>query len=122
MIFATTRIEKDFQFLRAKWRVNWGKRATRDFNECLSLWGNYLEDFRKSPDDQAPFFHYQIRSRVILQLLILEALEIPSNNLDLLKSQDAILTSILVPGSFIWESSFEGGFPKNDYWFLYGHL
>jgi hypothetical protein len=114
------RLEGDFKTIRSKWRTNWGKKAAQDFSARLALWRNYLGEYRKVPDDQAPFYAYEVRSRVILQLLEPEAVGIPVAELDMRKGLDTLLRAILISGEFIWESALETGFPKADYWYLYG--
>lgn len=113
------RLEGDFEVIRSKWRGNWGKKAAQDFSSRLVLWRNFLGDYRKVPDDQAPFYAYEVRTRVILQLLEPEAVGIPAAELDMRTGLDTLLRAILVPGEFIWEAALEAGFPKADYWYLY---
>ena len=113
------RLEGDFEVIRSKWRGNWGKKAAQDFSSRLALWRNFLGDYRKVPDDQAPFYAYEVRTRVILQLLEPEAVGIPAAELDMRTGLDTLLRAILVPGEFIWEAALESGFPKADYWYLY---
>jgi len=113
------RLEGDFNVIRSKWRGNWGKKAAQDFSSRLALWRNFLGDYRKVPDDQAPFYAYEVRTRVILQLLEPEAVGIPAAELDMRTGLDTLLRAILVPGEFIWEAALESGFPKADYWYLY---
>jgi hypothetical protein len=113
------RLEGDFEVIRSKWRGNWGKKAAQDFSSRLALWRNFLGDYRKVPDDQAPFYAYEVRTRVILQLLEPEAVGIPAAELDMRTGLDTLLQAILVPGEFIWEAALEAGFPKADYWYLY---
>ncbi|MCJ7530502.1 MAG: hypothetical protein MUO64_05660 [Anaerolineales bacterium] len=113
------RLEGDFEVIRSKWRGNWGKKAAQDFSSRLALWRNFLGDYRKVPDDQAPFYAYEVRTRVILQLLEPEAVGIPAAELDMRTGLDTLLRAILVPGEFIWEAALEAGFPKADYWYLY---
>ena len=113
------RLEGDFEVIRSKWRGNWGKKAAQDFSSRLALWRNFLGDYRKVPDDQAPFYAYEVRTRVILQLLEPEAVGIPAAELDMRTGLDTLLRAILVPGEFIWEAALEAGFPKAAYWYLY---
>ena len=113
------RLEGDFETIRLKWRTNWGKKAAQDFSARLALWRNFLGEYRKVPDDQAPFYAYEVRSRVILQLLEPEAIDIPDSELVMRKGLDTLLRAILVHGEFIWETAMEAGFPKADYWYLY---
>lgn len=114
------RLERDFETIRLKWRINWGKKSARDFSARLFLWRNFLGEYRKVPDDQAPFFAYEVRSRVIMQLLEPEAVDIPVAELDMRKGLDTLLRAILLSGEFIWEAALEPGFSKAEYWYLYG--
>lgn len=114
------RLERDFETIRLKWRINWGKKSAQDFSARLFLWRNFLGEYRKVPDDQAPFFAYEVRSRVIMQLLEPEAVDIPVAELDMRKGLDTLLRAILLSGEFIWEAALEPGFSKAEYWYLYG--
>ncbi len=107
---------------RTKWTVNWEKKAARGFQARLTLWRNFIEDYRVEPSSQYDRYAYEVGRRVQLELLGHETNSIPAAAFDLLKNLDIILQTTLVPGHFIWEKVLETGFPADPYWYLYGCL
>ncbi len=108
--------------VHAKWRVMWENKARQSFSVRLRMWRDFLEDYRTSPQDNTDRYAYEVRLRAMLDLLQNEAGKPLSAEGDLLHSLDAYLQSILVPGAFIWEPEVQSGFPKAEYWYLYGSL
>jgi hypothetical protein len=39
-----------------------------------------------------------------------------------LSTLDSAVRSSLLSGDFIWEPALQSGFPREEYWFLYGEL
>jgi hypothetical protein len=35
---------------------------------------------------------------------------------------DRYLAAVLLPGAFIWDAALQPGFPREDFWYLYGAL
>lgn len=106
---------------RAQWLTAWRKKATQEFSSRLKLWTNFLNEYR---DDKinANQYAYEIQRRVILQLLLTEADEIPQAERDLLQSLDSFLRAVLEPGAFLWDPELAPAFPQETYWYLYGTL
>lgn len=107
--------------VRAKWRVAWETKAGREFQSRFGLWSNYLSDYRHNPEGHADSYPHEVRNRAMLQLL---QPELPAGlpERESLASLDSALRGSLVPGSFIWEPEVQAGFPREEYWFLYGTL
>lgn len=107
--------------VRAKWQVAWEKKAGREFQSRFGLWGNYLSDYRQQPEGNADSYPHEVRNRAMLQLLQPELpQELPER--EALAPLDSALRGNLVPGNFIWEPAVQPGFPRGEYWFLYGTL
>jgi hypothetical protein len=114
-------LESQLQDVRSRWRVAWGKKCTKSFSVRLRMWSDFLNELREQPEEHVGRYNYEVRWRVMLHLLLPEAPTIEPVELDLLKILDAVLRKHLVGGEFVWDSALEGGFPANEYWFLYGH-
>jgi hypothetical protein len=106
--------------VRAKWRVAWEQKSTREFHTRLELWKNFLSEYRASPEGNVDRFSVEVRHRVILHLLSKETDKAPE--MDQLPQLDYLLRSSLLPGNFVWEKRVESSFPRSEYWFLFGHL
>ena len=107
--------------VRSKWRVAWETKAGREFQSRFNLWGNYLTDYRQNPEGFADSYPHEVRNRAMLELLQDEMpAELPERGA--LSSLDTALRSSLIPGPFIWELELQPGFPREEYWFLYGTL
>ena len=115
-------LNEQLDYLNKKWRVAWEKKVVRDFNARLNLWRNFMEDHRKNPPGNYDRYAYEVRSRVILDLLAKEEAQIPSEKLETLPNLDKILRAVFIPGDFIWEQELSQGFPPQPYWYLYGSL
>ena len=86
------------------------------------MWGNYLEDYRDNPSGNVDRFAYEIRLRVMIELLLPECGQVSPSEKDMLVGLDRILRNVLVAGEFIWDEEIQPGFPPDIYWFLYGSL
>jgi hypothetical protein len=113
-------LNKKLEGVRSEWRVAWGKKAAREFSARLSLWRDFLEDYRKEPEANLDRYPYEVSRRVILHLLMPEAENLPPEELELLNGLDGLLKSLLVPSEFIWGPELKNAFPQGDYWYLYG--
>lgn len=118
------RLEKaftDFDRNRAKWRVAWEKKARHCFQTRARMWGNYLDEYRENPHDNADRYPYEVRLRVMLELLGGEFSQ-QQAEADMLRGSDGFLRAALVMNGFIWEKEIQEGFPQDKYWYLYGKL
>lgn len=121
--------QADYSYLRnkkntikQKWQSAWEKKAADEFPLRLSLWKNYINDYRKNPSEQANRYSYEVQRRVILHLLAAEMKAVPTYYRELLKGMDRMLSEVFLPDGFIWNKVFESSFPKEDYWYLYGRI
>jgi hypothetical protein len=108
--------------LRRKWQKAWNNKAERSFNARLTQWKNFLEDYRQHPQAHANRYAYEVRLRVMLDLLAEQAASLDPHQLDILRSLDAVLRHRLQAGSFIWSEKYISGFPQDRFWYLYGQL
>ncbi len=108
--------------VRRKRRVAWEKKATHNFRARLTLWRNYLVELRDEPEANADRYPYELTRRVQLALLSEDARQRPAAEDELLSMLDNLLKTLFVPGPFVWDSDLEPGFPRSNYWYLYGHI
>jgi hypothetical protein len=116
------RLDEQMDEVRSRWRVAWGNKAAHDFRARLNLWRDFIEEYRERPDANADRYGYEVHRRVMLHLLSSETPEIPDAEIELLKGLDSLLKAVFVPGNFVWEKQLAPGFPRDTYWYLYGHL
>ena len=107
---------------QVKWRVAWEQKSQRSFHARLNQWNNYFADYLAQPEVYADQYPQEVRIRLMLDLLQRLAEPVNQSQLELLHSLDALLHVRLVPGEFVWEKELAEGFPKDRYWYLYGHL
>jgi hypothetical protein len=113
------RIQAEIEATQRRWPVAWEEKAGREFRSRFGQWSHVLSDFKKDFEKQAPYYHSEVRIRVLLALLAKQAPEQAGYDLVPL---DAFLQGLLTPARFIWPPELEGGFPRDDFWFLYGEM
>jgi hypothetical protein len=116
------RLDEQIDEVRTRWRVAWERKAAHDFRARLSLWRDFIEEYRERPEANADRYAYEVRRRAMLHLLESEAGDIPPAETDLLAGLDRLLQAVFVPGNFVWEEELAYGFPRDPYWYLYGEL
>ena len=116
------RVTSDLGLMRSKWRVAWEKKASQCYRVRMRMWGDFIQEYQDNPQDNADRYGYEVRLRVMLNLLKSEiGLQSPTE-VELLNGLDSYLKRVLLPGSFIWEAEIRAGFPPAEYWYLYGKL
>jgi hypothetical protein len=108
--------------IERQWNSAWIQKATREVHARMNLWRNYLDDYRISPADNYDRYAFEVSRRVVLELLQPYIDEASNKNNQLLTNLDAVLRINFMPGNFIWEKDIKQGFPRNNYWYLYGSL
>ncbi len=106
--------------VKTHWRVAWGKKVAGEFHSRLTLWGNFLDDYREDSKSSVDRYGYEVSRRVQLALLAQEADQIPRVEMELLNGLDKYLRSVFIPGEFIWEAELASSFPQDVFWFLFG--
>jgi hypothetical protein len=114
-------LDHQMETTRTRWLRAWGQKASREFRARLSLWRDYLEDYRQDPDGNTDRYAYEIHRRVELELLKADTDSIPSQELDVLEGLDKLLQSVFLPGKFAWDLELRDGFTQDTYWYLYGY-
>ncbi|OGO12056.1 MAG: hypothetical protein A2Y53_09280 [Chloroflexi bacterium RBG_16_47_49] len=112
----------ELELNRSKWRVAWERKAAHCYQVRERMWRDYIQEYQDNPQENADRYRYEVRLRVMLELLKSEFRPQNIGEGDLLLSLDSYLKSTLIPGSFIWDPEIQAGFPRNTYWFLYGKL
>lgn len=115
------RLVNRLDVVRTKWKAAWEKKCRSEIHTRLTLWKNYLLDYRQSPELEAEMYPQQVQWRVYLQLLIKET-DYQPEEIKQLTNLDAMVKSAWLPGSFIWEPNLATALPEPEYWFLYGRL
>ncbi len=103
-------------------RAAWQQKAARELRTRLTLWQNYLGDYRLNPENYADAYPHEVRLRVIIDLLLADLPTPPIETQALLQTLDAQLRAALIPGAFIWPPDLQNEFPQTDFWYLYGTL
>ena len=113
-------IDTQLDVTRTQWRVAWERKAAWEFKSRLRQWGNILKEIRVDPDDNAGYYRYEVRSRVLLALLQAELGEVDPAQNEHLASLDLLLRALFAPGDFIWEPVFAAEFSVDKFWYLWG--
>lgn len=108
--------------IQTKWRTAWEQKALRSYQSRLTQWANFLEEYRNNPEAHADRYAYEVRLRLMLDLLAQDLAVIPDEQTQLLRSLDSILNHVLDKDGFVWQDSYASGFPAQKYWYLYGGL
>jgi hypothetical protein len=117
---AYQKLEIELDVLRTRWRVAWEGKAAREFEARLRQWGNALQEIREDPVENLAYFRYEVRARVMLDLLKTETRDLAPAQVTHLENLDLILQALFQQGEFIWEPEFIPAFPQDPYWYLWG--
>ncbi len=105
--------------LRARWRQAWLEKAKLDSSARLRRWQDFLREYLQKPADQIDRYAYEVRNRVILDLLREQNPELPEI-WGTLEQLDQHLQARWIRGEFLWESELQSTFPVDQFWFLWG--
>jgi hypothetical protein len=117
---AYRKAETQLEMQRTRWRTAWERKAAKEFQSRLRQWGERVEEIRRDPAENAPYYHTEVRLRTFLELLKPDAAEVDPAYLEHLHSLDLILEALFSPGDFIWHPDLAPAFPKGEFWFLWG--
>jgi hypothetical protein len=115
-------IDQELYACQYRWRTAWDRKSAQEFSARLKLWGDFLGEYRLSPENHSDRYAYEVRRRVMLELLTPFVQNQRPAEMELLSGLDTLLTSVLVAGKFIWEPDIAEGFPPERYWYLYGSM
>lgn len=116
------RLNQRLEAAQFRWRVAWGKKAGREYGARLTQWRNYLDEYRRSPDNQAAYYPMEVRWRVLLDLLGESGAEISPAEQALFDALEQIRQAVFIPGGFCWDEELAGAFPESRFAYLYGEL
>jgi len=117
-----TQMLQRIEATRKQWRVHWEKKAVREFTSRLNLWQNALADLGSGSNNEQAVYSVEVRNRVMVELLQVEAGQIPDHELSRIQGLDSKLKSSFIPGEFIWEPDLQSAFPPTIFWYLYGKI
>lgn len=121
-ITSLQKLETEIEAIHTRWRVAWERKASWEFKSRLRQWGNFIKEIRVDPEDNLGYFRYEVRLRVILDLLRADLRDVDPAHFEHLDSLDLLLRALFQPGGFIWESELASEFPAENYWYLWGVL
>ena len=113
-----THLDPKLASVKERWRAAWAKKSARELDARLTLWRNYLDDYRRDPKSNPGNYAYEVRWRVIIELLVKEVDQIPAE----IAVLDQLLRVKFISGKFIWDEDLESEFDQGKFWFLYGQL
>lgn len=113
-------LDRKLETLRSKWRAAWDEKAKQEYPARLRQWGFFLNELHREPEKQADRYAYEVRRRVIVELLGQESQSAADENHDKLFMLDELLKRDFVEGEFVWDEGMREGFPKSVYWYLWG--
>lgn len=108
--------------IRSQWHTNWRKKVEQEIPSRMRLWKNHLDDWNETSSARAGDYPYNVRLRVILELLFAETDELFVQEKSLLRTLDLRLKGKGNPGDFIWDARLSSAFPPDRFWYLYLHF
>ncbi|MGD2077506.1 MAG: hypothetical protein PVH18_03935 [Chloroflexota bacterium] len=100
-------------------------RAHEEIRARIRQWNEYLKELHDRSTASGDYYGSAVETRAMLAAL-LNKLETPPYKLDRrvlneLGSLDRVLANYWVSGDFIWPESWMKAYPRQQYWWLYGH-
>lgn len=108
--------------LQKEWLLAWGKKAEREFNYRIKLWGRALDHIENSQNAAQSSLNSQIRARTVLELLQAHIGEKSLGQLGDLNVFDARFKQLTQEAPFVWASELISAFGPERFWFLYRKL
>lgn len=120
--FPAERLVREIEAILQRWQTAVEGKARRTFRTRLNRWKDFLDDYKADPEGNFDRYPYEVRLRVMLELLAERANQLAPAEHSLLAMLDISLQAIYQPGEFIWEAGLERSFPAKPFWYLYGVL
>jgi hypothetical protein len=96
----------------------WDKKCEAELLMRMQQWKTQIDDIKEAGGIDLSY-RYNVRIRVIIQLL-LDELSTAHGKIDLqLQHLDEFLTGMTIPGEFIWNEELKGAFPPDKFGYLY---
>ena len=113
-----------FEQARDRLYARYVARAAHDLRGRLDAWQWFLDDYAKQPEEQAPYYPAQVHTRLAAELLMGELKDHPqaAEFAHRLFALDERLRADWIDGAFVWHNSLAAGFPREQFWWLYGKL
>ncbi len=99
-------------------RTAWEKKVSKEIPIRLNQWGNLVEEIQRYGSLDASY-GYQVRARVILELLLAEQHYPDQPTRHALEGVDVSLSLITGSGEFIWDEILKDCFQEDAYPYLY---
>ncbi|MEL7591451.1 MAG: hypothetical protein AAGU17_09215 [Anaerolineaceae bacterium] len=96
----------------------WDKKVKRELPMRVNQWHELVEDFFRNKLIDGSY-SYNIRSRVILNLLMRESRFLDQELQSKIEHSDEILIKLARPGDFVWDRELLTVFPQAEYPYLY---
>jgi hypothetical protein len=118
---AHDKLQGQMDKVRMKWAVALERKAAEELRSRLNLWRAYLHDIEERIDTGENYPH-EVRNRAMFEYLADLSIRQPEvePRVSEMKSLDARLRSLFVPGEFVWDQRLVDIYPKSPYWYLYG--
>lgn len=116
------RSNNDLELMRTQWHMHWRRKAKAEYQARIKLWGDFLTEYEKDPEDNYDRYAFEVTRRVMLEWLKSEAAELSTSEIETLDNLDRLLKSFLVEGEFVWDKKLLTQFPRDPFWYLYGNL
>ena len=113
-------LKNNLDLLKIKWQFAWNKKISREKKNRSKLWAQYVSELKESSQHDSGYYSNEVRGRLILQLLCNENPE-PSDN-QVIDDLDKVVKFFFHSGDFIWEKEIQSGFPRDNFWYLYGNV
>lgn len=108
-----------FHQTRDRWLSNWRRKVEKELPVRLKRWAEFLGESGKSGTRDLPVYRYEVRIRVILQLLLDELVNISTPSIEQIRHLDLRLRAVTQVGEFVWQPELADGFAAEDFWYLY---
>ncbi|MBN1536853.1 MAG: hypothetical protein JW908_08990 [Anaerolineales bacterium] len=115
-------LDTRLETIRSRWRAGWEEKARQEYPARIRQWTHFLEDYRREPGRHADRYPYEVRQKVIMDLLGEEAPGVVEEYQDKLIVLDAWLKVDFVAGEFAWDEGMSGGFPRDVFWYIWGRV
>ncbi len=113
-------LEKNADIIRLH-KSAWDKKCESELLMRIQQWKTQIDDIKEAGGIDLSY-RYNVRIRVIIDLLLGE-LSTAHGKIDLqLQNLDDFLTGITIPGDFIWNEELKNAFPPDRFGYLYVKL
>jgi len=109
---------EEIERIKERGKSKWTKKVIEEIRSRLRQWDHYLEELKSGEISHGDYI-YNIRQRVILDMLMAELDQALPREQARLQALDESLRSSTHPANFIWDADLQLVFPQDAYWYLY---